>query len=69
MPILRTFIAVTCALTLLLAGCGDSQIQSSDTPVVTDAPVTQSEHERLNAYLAEVFADNLARQPLSLIHI
>lgn len=69
MPILRTFIAVTCALTLLLAGCGDSQIQSSDTPVVTDAPVTQSEHERLNAYLAEVFADNLARQPFTASYL
>ena len=69
MPILRTFIAVTCALTLLLAGCGDSQIQSSDTPVVTDASVTQSEHERLNAYLAEVFADNLARQPFTASYL
>ena len=38
------------------------QIQSV-IPVVNDAPVAQSEHERLNAYLAEVFADNLARQP------
>ena len=46
MRILRTFIAVTCAVTLLLAGCGDSQIQSSDNLVVNDAPVAQSEHER-----------------------
>ena len=56
---------VTCAVTLLLAGCGDPQVQSSDTPVVNGAPVAQSEHERLNAYLAEVFADNVARQPFT----
>lgn len=61
--------AVTCAVTLLLAGCGDSQIQSPDTPQVADATVMQSEHERLNAYLADVFADNLARQPLTASYL
>lgn len=61
--------AVTCAVTLLLAGCGDSQIQSPDTPQVADAAVMQSEHERLNAYLADVFADNLARQPLTASYL
>jgi len=69
MQTLHTFLAATCAVTLLLAGCGDSQPQSSDTPVVADAPVTQSEHERLNAYLAEVFAENLARQPFTASYL
>ena len=69
MPILRNFLAVTCAVALLLAGCGDSQIQSSDNPVVNDAPVAESEHERLNAYLAGVFADNLARQPFTASYL
>ena len=69
MRILRTFIAVTCAVTLLLAGCGDPQMQSGDTPVVNDAPVAQSEHDRLNTYLAEVFADNLARQPFTASYL
>ena len=69
MQILRTFLAATCAVTLLLAGCGDSQIQSSDNPVVNDAPVAESEHDRLNAYLAEVFADNLARQPFTASYL
>ena len=62
-------LAATCAVTLLLAGCGDSQIQSSDNPVVNDAPVAESEYERLNAYLAEVFADNLARQPFTASYL
>ena len=44
MPILRNFLAVTCAVALLLAGCGDSQIQSSDNLVVNDALVAESEH-------------------------
>jgi uncharacterized protein (DUF885 family) len=69
MQILRTLLAATCAVTLLLAGCGDSQIQSSDNPVVNDAPVAESEHDRLNAYLAEVFADNLARQPFTASYL
>jgi len=69
MQTLHTFLAATCAVTLLLAGCGDSQPQSSDTPVVADASVTQSEHERLNAYLAEVFAENLARQPFTASYL
>jgi hypothetical protein len=69
MRTLSTFIAVICTVTLLLSGCGESQIQSSDTLVVNDAPVAQSEHERLNAYLAEVFADNLARQPFTASYL
>ncbi|MEK9577214.1 MAG: DUF885 domain-containing protein, partial [Halieaceae bacterium] len=69
MRTLRTSIAVICTVTLLLSGCGESQIQSSDTPVVNEAPVAQSEHERLNTYLAEVFADNLARQPLTASYL
>ena len=63
MRTLSTFIGVTCAVTLLLAGCSDPKTQSGDVPGVNDVPVAQSEHEGLNAYLAEVFADNLARQP------
>ena len=37
--------------------------------MVNDAPVAESEHERLNAYLAEVFADNLARQPFTASYL
>jgi uncharacterized protein (DUF885 family) len=61
--------AVTSAVTLLLAGCGDSETQPSDALAVVDAPVEQTEHERLNAYLADVFADNLARQPLTASYL
>ncbi|MGB1175625.1 MAG: DUF885 family protein, partial [Luminiphilus sp.] len=69
MRTLRTFMAVTTAVTLLLAGCGDSETQPSDAPAVVDGPVEQTEHERLNAYLADVFADNLARQPLTASYL
>ena len=69
MQILRTFLAATCAATLLLAACGDSETQSSDALAVVDAPVEQTEHERLNVYLADVFADNLARQPLTASYL
>ena len=69
MRTLRTFMAVTTAVTLLLAGCGDSETQSSDALAIIDAPVEQTEHERLNAYLADVFADNLARQPLTASYL
>ena len=69
MLMLRTFLAATCAVTLLLAGCGDSQMQSSGNLVVNDAPVAESEHERLKAYLAGLFADNLARQPFTASYL
>ena len=69
MRTLRTFMAVTTAVTLLLAGCGDSETQSSDALAIVDAPVEQTEHQRLNAYLADVFADNLARQPLTASYL
>ena len=69
MRTLRTFMAVTTAVILLVAGCGDSETQSSDALAIVDAPVEQTEHQRLNAYLADVFADNLARQPLTASYL
>jgi hypothetical protein len=58
-----------------LAGCGEtgsmqskgvtvSQIDQNSAGKEADAEL--SEHEQLNAYLADVFADNLSRQPLPL---
>jgi uncharacterized protein (DUF885 family) len=69
MPNLPSLWAISLASVLLLVGCGDSQMQSGDSAPITDADSFQSEHERLNAYLADVFADNLARQPFTASYL
>ena len=61
-----------------LAGCGEtgsvqskevsvSQIDQNSTGNEADAEL--SEHEQLNAYLADVFADNLSRQPFTASYL
>ncbi len=62
-----------------LMGCGNaeptqstakaalSQTEQSATGVGSD--ISMSEHERLNAYLAKVFADNLSRQPFTASYL
>ena len=69
MPNLPSLWAISLASVLLLGGCGDSQMQSGDSAPITDEDSFQSEHERLNAYLADVFADNLARQPFTASYL
>jgi uncharacterized protein (DUF885 family) len=69
MPNLTSLWAISLTSVLLLVGCGDSQIQSGDSAPITDEDSFQSEHERLNAYLADVFADNLARQPFTASYL
>ena len=69
MPNLPSLWAISLASVLLLVGCGDSQMQSGDSAPITDEDSFQSEHERLNAYLANVFADNLARQPFTASYL
>jgi uncharacterized protein (DUF885 family) len=69
MPNLPSLWAISLASVLLLVGCGDSQMQSGDSAPLTDEDSFQSEHERLNAYLADVFADNLARQPFTASYL
>jgi uncharacterized protein (DUF885 family) len=69
MPNLPSLWAISLASVLLLVGCGDSQMQSGDSAPITDEDSFQSEHERLNAYLADVFADNLARQPFTASYL
>ena len=69
MPNLTSLWAISLTSVLLLVGCGDSQIQSGDSAPITDEDSFQSEHERLNTYLADVFADNLARQPFTASYI
>ena len=66
---IRSLWVITFTAALLLTGCGDPQTQTSQSASVTGVNDFQSEHERLNAYLADVFADNLARQPLTASYL
>lgn len=56
-------------LCITLPGCGGSS--DGDVTVISaeavEAPL--SEHERLNNYLADVFADNLSRQPFTASYL
>ena len=62
-----------------LMGCGNAEPTQSTAkaaPSQTEqsAPgagsyISMSEHERLNAYLAKVFADNLSRQPFTASYL
>jgi hypothetical protein len=61
-----------------LAGCGETgSVQSEGVSVSQvdqdttgkEADTELSEHEQLNAYLAEVFADNLSRQPFTASYL
>lgn len=56
-----------CVLLLTLTGCGESNDRNAELP--SDIGVQQSEHERLKQYLADVFADNLSRQPFTASYL
>lgn len=69
---------IASVFSISLAGCGEtgsvqskevsvSQIDQNSTGKEADAEL--SEHEQLNAYLADVFADNLSRQPFTASYL
>ena len=48
-----------------LSACGESETQIA----ALERPDAMSEHERLNAYLAEVYEENLARRPFTASYL
>ena len=69
---------IASVFSISLAGCGETgSVQSAGVAVSesdqnsagNEAGASLSEHERLNAYLANVFADNLSRQPFTASYL